>query len=275
MSRTLRAGVGTGTTGATTRWLRPIVVLLAVAAGAFGVGPYLLPQQGADASGFSGRDVFFYRLTGAASFGYAVALVIGLRTGWRGLRIPIASMAVFAVGSILACLAGIIVGGATWIAWVVLVASSFFLALHLWLLREPPDVGSQVGSGEADIADWYGYLVGFAMLAAIATGAGALLLGGKLGVLFGYAGTDDFVYRQMGAAILGYALGGYLSLQTRRWSEMEASAWGALAFNGFSAIATLIELTRPGGVNLWSIVVLLVSVVVSGGLILAISRRGR
>jgi hypothetical protein len=50
---------------------------------------------------------------------------------------------------------------------------------------------------------------------------------------------------------------------------------GALAFNGLSAIASVIEVTRTGGVNLWSLVVLIVSVGVSAGLVLAIRRGGR
>jgi hypothetical protein len=259
----------------TNRLLRPVVAVLAVAAGYFGVFPYLLPERGAELSGLTGQDVFFYRLTGAASFGYAVALLVGMRGGWRGLRIPMASMATFAVGSIVGCLVNIVFGGATWITWLVLIATSVFLVLQLLLLANPPAIGHGVGSGEPDIADWYRWLVGIGALAALGTGSLGLLLGGTLGRLFGYDGADDFVYRQMGAAILGYALGGVLALRSGRWVELRGSAWGALAFNGLSAIATVVELTRPGGVNLWSLVVLLVSVGVTGGLIVAIRRGGR
>jgi hypothetical protein len=258
-----------------TRWLRAIVAVMAFAAGYFGVVPYLLPELGAQLSGLTGQDVYFYRLTGAASFGYAVSLVVGYQTGWRGLRIPVAGMAVFAVGSIIACLIAIVGGSATWLAWVALLASAVLLGCQLVLLSAPPMIGDPVGSGAPDTADWYARLIALAGIAALGTGSLGLLLGGGLGRLFGYAGTDDFVYRQMGAAILGYAFGGLLALRSRRWAELRGAAWGALSFNALSAVATIPELARPGGINLWSIVVLVVSASVTAGLVVAIRRGGR
>ena len=155
-----------------------------------------------------------------------MALLVGASEGWRGIRIPIASMAVFAVGSIIACLVAIVSANGTWLAWLVLVASSIFLVLHLILLANPPAIGRPVGTGEPDIADWYRWLIRLAGLAALGTGSLGLLLGGSLGRLFGYTGADDFVYRQMGAAILGYAWGGVLALRSRVWAELRGSAWG-------------------------------------------------
>jgi hypothetical protein len=255
--------------------LKPIVILLAIAAGYFGVVPYLAPDVGAQLSGLSGKDIFIYRLTGAASFGYAVSLTMSWRDGWRGLRIPIASMAIFAVGSILACLVTIAAGGATWIAWVVLVASSVFLCLHILLLTRPPARGEPVGSGVSDVADWVRYLIAFGSIAALGTGGLALLLGGAGGTLLGgYSGTDSFVYRQAGAATLGLAFGGYLALRSGRWTEMRGSLWGSLAFNALSLLATVIEMAR-GGVNLLSIAVLGVSLIVTFGLAIALRREGR
>jgi hypothetical protein len=260
----------------TDRWYKPIVIVLAVAAAYFGIVPFLFPELGAQTSGFVGKDVFIYRLTGAASFGYTVALAMAWRDGWRGLRIPIAGMAVFAIGSIIATVAAIATGAGTWIVWLVLVASSIFLVFQLVLLTNPPSHTPAIGSGEPDVADWVIYLVAFGALAAFATGALALLLGGAGGTLLGgYSGTDSVMYRQAGAATLGSAYGAYLAIRSRRWVEMRGALWGALAFNGLSVIAALIEMSRPGGINLLSIAVLGVSVIVTAGVALAIRNRGR
>jgi hypothetical protein len=259
----------------TTRWLKPIVIVLALAAGYFGVVPFLFPQFGAQISGFAGHDIFIYRLTGASSFGYTVALAHAWRDGWRGLRIPIAGMAVFAIGSIIACLAAIVAGEGTWIVYFVLVASTVFLSLHLLLLTNPPAGGEPVGSGRPDVARWVLWLIAFGSLAALATGAVALVLGGAAGSLLGgYSGTDSVMYRQAGAATLGSAFGGLLALRSQRWVEMRGSLWGAFAFNGLSLIAAVIELAA-GHVNLLSVAILGVSLVVTAGLGAALVRGGR
>lgn len=259
----------------TNRWLKPIVIVLAIAAGYFGVLPFLVPEWGAQVSGLVGKDIFIYRLTGAASFGYTVGLIAAWRDGWRGLRLPIIGMAVFAVGSIIACVGAILAGEGTWLAYVVLVASSVFLALHLLLIRNPPARGEPVGSGPPDVTDRVIYLVAFGSIAAAATGGLALIFGGAGGhLLGGYSGTDSIVYRQVGAATLGSAVGGFLSIRTRRWREMRGGLVGAFAFNGLSLVAALIEIAQ-GGLNLLSIAVLGVSLVVTIGLAVAIRRGGR
>jgi hypothetical protein len=229
---------GGGTRIDTTRLYKPIVVILALAAAYFGLVPFLLPELGAQLSGFVGKDIFIYRLTGAASFGFTVALAMAWRDGWRGLRIPIAGMAVFAVGSIIATVLAIAAGEGTWIVWVVLVASAVFLGLQVLLLTNPPSQSPAVGSDEQHVADWVIYLVAFGSLAALATGGLALLLGGAGGTLLGgYSGTDSVMYRQVGAATLGSALAGYLAVRSRRWVEMRGALWGALAFNGMALVA--------------------------------------
>jgi hypothetical protein len=265
-----RAGIDTD------RWLMPIIAVLAFAAGVFGVLPFLAPGLVADLGGFTGQDVFIYRLVGAGSFSYTVALAQSWREGWRGLRIPIAGMAVFAVGSIIACLAAIVEGGATWPVYLILVASTVFLGLHLLLLSNPPQRGEPVGSGPQDVADRVIYLVAFGTIAAIGTGTLALVLGGEGAKLLGnYTGTDSIMYRQAGAATLGTALAGFLSIRSRRWAEIRGGLWGAFAFNTVALIATVIEITRPGGINLLSIAILGVSVIVSIGLAWALQRGGR
>lgn len=45
-----------------------LLVLLIAAGGFFGLAPLVFPTQFADVSGFSGQDVFMYRVAGAATF---------------------------------------------------------------------------------------------------------------------------------------------------------------------------------------------------------------
>lgn len=261
----------------TRRWLGPIVVLLGVVPGVFGLLLFLAPEASAKASGFVGKDIFLYRLAGAASFGYLLALAGAWRDGWPALRITIGGLAVFAVGSIIACVAAIAVGEGTWMVDVVLVASAILLGLELLLLMNPPTDAGGATSGEPDVADWVVYLIAFGAIAALGTGALALLLGGAGGsLLAGYSGTDSVIYREAGAATLGGAYGAYLALRSRRWSEIGRGLWGAIAFNGLSLVAAVLEIARGnGGLNLLSLAILGVSLIVTAGVALAIWRRGR
>src|ERR1041384_8730465 len=67
--------------------LERVLLLLPIAGGlVFGVFPFLLGGAFGRLLGFSGDDTFIYRLAGAATFGYAVALIMGLRQGdWMAL----------------------------------------------------------------------------------------------------------------------------------------------------------------------------------------------
>src|ERR1700675_5025740 len=122
----------------------PLVVLLIAAGLFFGLAPLLAPKQFGDFTGFQAKDLFVYRLAGAATLGYGVALLIGFRASWRELRILIASTAVFNGASIAACLVAIVQGGAQWLVYVILLASILFTAGTLNLLANPP-----LGHGES------------------------------------------------------------------------------------------------------------------------------
>jgi hypothetical protein len=66
------------------------LLLGTVLAAAFGLGPLLLPVRFALLLGFNGTDVFLIRQAGAASLGYAVMGVYGIRSGaWSELRLPL------------------------------------------------------------------------------------------------------------------------------------------------------------------------------------------
>ena len=62
--------------------LERILLLLPTAGGlVFGLFPLLLGGAFGSILGFPGNDSFVYRLAGAATLGYAVALILGLRQG--------------------------------------------------------------------------------------------------------------------------------------------------------------------------------------------------
>src|SRR5712692_10195433 len=116
----------------------PLLVVLILAGFFFGLAPLLGPKQFGDVTGFAGQDLFVYRLAGAATLGYGVALLVGFRANWRELRIIIASTAVFNGASIAACLVAIAQGGAQGLVYVILLASVLFTAGTLSLLANPP-----------------------------------------------------------------------------------------------------------------------------------------
>jgi len=260
----------------TRRWLGPIVAVLAIVPGAFGAYLFLAPEASARAFGLVGTDIFLYRLAGAASFGYLASLVAEWRGGWPALRITIAGMPIFAIGSILAAAVALVTGEGGWIVGAVFVASVVLLGLELVLLTNPPGPDRASTNGP-DIADWVTYLFAFGAIAALGTGSVALLLGGAGGkLLAGYSGTDSIIYREAGAATLAATYGAYLALRSRRWAEIGRGTWGALAFNGLSLIAAVLEIARGnGGLNLLSVAALAVSLVVTVGLALAMARGGR
>src|SRR5512145_945928 len=78
-----------------------ILLLLPIAGGlVFGVFPFLLGSAFGALLGFPGNDAFIYRLAGAATLGYAVALIMGLREGdWTPLRLIVLATLAFNVAS--------------------------------------------------------------------------------------------------------------------------------------------------------------------------------
>jgi len=259
------------------RAFRGLLVLLIAAGGFFGLAPLVFPTQFADASGFSGRDVFMYRIAGAATFGYAVGLASGFRSGWAAIRIPIASTCVFNAASIVACAVAIIGGGAQPVVYLILLASVLFTASTGYFLASPPGQGASgapAGSaGGSDMAPWVIGLFAIGTAAAAFFGVAALIPAGAFGHLLGYSGMDDFVYRQGGAATLGAAVGGAMVLMSRRWEAARIPARMALTFNGLSVVAAVLEITSGGQPIAW--LILVAAGLVTIGSAAAIARGGR
>lgn len=77
-------------------WYVRFLILGTVLSAAFGLLPLLIPVFGAQLLGFHGTEVFLMRQAGAASLGYAVMGVYGIRSGaWRELRLPLVMALIF------------------------------------------------------------------------------------------------------------------------------------------------------------------------------------
>ena len=254
----------------------PLLVLLVLAGLFFGLAPLLAPRQFADFTGFQGQDLFLYRLAGAATLGYGIALLVGFRAPWRELRILFASTAVFNGASIAACLVAIVQGGVQWVVFVILLASVLFTAGTLYLLANPPlGAGERAGpEGSPDVASWIVALFAIGVLASLVFGLGPLVAGGGFGRALGYPGFDDFIYRQAGAATTGACVGGLLALQSRRWREIRLAAVAAITFNAASVVAAILEVA--GGTPQPVVYIILAAAgLVTVGMALALQREGR
>jgi hypothetical protein len=218
------------------RWLLAIPLAGGVF---FGLLPFLTPREFSTAVGYSGDDPVVARLAGAATFGYAVALFYGIRDGrWRSLRFVVLATLVFNVISIAACVIEIVAGRAQPVVYAITLADIVIIAVT-WLLL------SRYGAmpeGPRDVAT---YLVVGLVLATIAGAVFGLapLLPKVAGPLFGYRGTDEFIYREAGAATFGYAVMGVWELRSLRWEELQLPVLMTFVFNALAFIAVLLELT--------------------------------
>jgi hypothetical protein len=220
--------------------LERILLLLPLAGGlVFGALPFLLGGAFGKAFGYPGNDSFIYRLAGAATFGYAVALTLGLRRrDWAPLRLVVIATLIFNLASMFACVVELLAGDTNIFVYLILGTSIAITAITAWILnRHAGGEGSSM-----DVSPWF---IRFIILGTILSAAFGLLpllipaLGAKL---LGFHGTDVFLIRQAGAASLGYAVIGALGIRSGAWQERTLTMIMALVFNGFSFIASVIAL---------------------------------
>jgi hypothetical protein len=217
-----------------------ILLLLPIAGGlVFGIFPLLLGGAFGRALGFSGADTFIYRLAGAATLGYAVALVMGLRQGdWTPLRLVVIATLTFNVASIYACTAQLMAGNTNLVIYLILGTSIAITAITAAMLNRRTGLERPA----PDTSIWY---TRFIVLGTVLSGIFGLmpLLIPVLGAqLLGFEGTDVFLIRQAGAASLGYAVMGVYGLRSRAWMELRLPLVMAIIFNGFSFLASLVAL---------------------------------
>src|SRR5438552_6384571 len=102
----------------------------------FGLAPLVVPAQFAAMTGYSGQDPYVYRLAGAATFGYAVALWLGIRRGdFPGLRAVIGATVAFNIVSLLASAVEIVAGRAQPVVFLIVVTDLAIIWLTLRILR--------------------------------------------------------------------------------------------------------------------------------------------
>jgi hypothetical protein len=220
--------------------LERVLLLLPTAGGlVFGLFPLLLGGVFGAAFGSPGNDSFIYRLGGAATLGYAVALIMGLRQGdWAPLRLVVIATLTFNLASIYACVVELMAGDTNIIVYLILATSIAISAITIWLLNRH----SNTMKMESDVSTWY---IRFLTLGTILSGAFGLLpllIPVQGAQLLGFHGTDVFLIRQAGAASLGYAVMAYLGIRSGAWMEIRLGLVMALIFNGFSFIASVIAL---------------------------------
>ena len=217
-----------------------ILLLLPIAGGlVFGVFPLLFGGAFGAVLGAPGNDSYVYRLAGAATLGYAVALIPGLRQGdWAPLRLVILATLTFNLASIYACLVHVVTGTANFFVYLIFGTSIAITGITLWMLNRHPHE-AQTGP---DVSVWY---IRFLILGTVLSAAFGLfpLLIPSLGAkLLGFYGTDIFLIRQAGAASLGYAVMGIYGIGSGAWHELRLPLIMALVFNGFSFIASVVAL---------------------------------
>lgn len=237
----------------------------------FGIVPLLFPDLLAAWAGTPGNDHYLYWLAGAATFGYAVALALGVRqAGWAPVRMLVAAVLTFNLASLYACLIEI-AAGAQPIVYLICGTSIALVALCAALLARHRGAASD---GPPNIAPWLVWLLRVATLLAAVFGLLPLLAPATFVQLGGGQGTDIFLYRQAGAATLGYATMGLLQLRSRHWAALRLPAVMGLVFNGIAFVASVVAIA--GGTGGWlAYPVALASLGVSIGSALALRRGGQ
>jgi len=220
--------------------LERVLLLLPIAGGlVFGLGPLLLGGAFGAALGFPGNDSFIYRLAGAATLGYAIALIMGLRQDdWMPLRLVVVATLTFNLASIYAGVVQLVAGDTNILVYLILGTSIAISAITAWSL-------SHHAGGERPVADGSAWYIRFLILGTVLSGVFGLmpLLIPVFGAqLLGFHGTDVFLIRQAGAASLGYAVMGVFGIRSGAWHELRLPLVMALVFNGFSFAASAIAL---------------------------------
>jgi len=260
-------GERTATLTTLERWL----LAVPLAGGTFfGLFPFVLPVQFATVFGYTGNDPFVARLAGAATLGYAVALFMGIRSGgWAPLRAVVAATLTFNLVSLLASVIELAAGRAQPVVYLIFVTDIAIVLITGSLLRRH----GATPQGPGDTAQWVAILT---VLGAIAAATFGLTpqFPSISGPLAGYHGTDEFLYREAGAATAGYAVMGIWELRSRRWEEMRLPHVMGLVFNGLAFVASVVEIL-VGALTIGVALIAPASGAFAVGIAVALARRGR
>jgi hypothetical protein len=221
-----------------------ILLLVPMLAGLFfGLFPLFGAKLFAQVTGYVGADddIFIYWTAGAATVAYGIVLAIAIREGsWTSTRLPVIAVLGFNACSLFACEEEIRLGRASThvIVYLILGASIFLCLLTTWLLarhRAAP-------RGEPETARWVPTFLVLATIAAFGTGLLALFLPEQLKSIFGLSVQDVFIYRQLGAATVGYGIMGIFQVRSHRWPELRLASLMAAIFNTLAFIIGILAL---------------------------------
>jgi hypothetical protein len=213
--------------------LERVLLLVPMLAGLFfGLAPLLTAKLFAQVTGYVGADdeIFVYWTAGAATLGYGIVLTIAIREGsWTAVWLPTIAVLGFNAFSLFACEEEIRLGRASThlIVYLILGASIFLCLLTIFLLARHRGAPR----GEPDMARWVTIFLVLATAAAFGTGLLGEFLPEQLRSVFGLSVQDVFVYRQLGAATLGYAVMGIFQVRSHRWAEIRLGSLMAAIFN--------------------------------------------
>ena len=245
---------------------RALMGVQLLAAGFFGLFPFLAPGEFARVFGLAGDEPYLFRLAGAATIGYAVAALLGLRASWRAIRVPLIATLTFNLAAVSACLISIDEAGLQPLSGLVALAAGTFAVLAAyWLNRDEGDRGEPRERLEP----------GFRLTIAAGVVAAGLVAGIQLFLpraftdLFGLAESDLVIVRLAGAATLGYATGGLFSILADDWRAARIQTVAAIAANVAAALASVIYIAQGGPSILGPLFL-----VASGGLVLALTGWG-
>jgi hypothetical protein len=205
---------------------------------ALGLLLYETPLAFARAAGDGGSDPLIGRLAGAAALGYMAALAYAwYRRTWTAARLPLLAALAFGVAAGYACIPALVTGGRP-LAYLILLAALAVIGAAAIVLR----AHRAEARPAADVAPWLYWFVVGATLLSVPFGLLPLLFPATFGHAFGLPGSDAFVYRMGGAAVLGYAVLGYFEVRSRAWAEIRSAAIMVVVFNGLGAIACALVL---------------------------------
>jgi hypothetical protein len=213
---------------------------------------YVFPRPFARIADLAGDDTFVYELGGAAMLGYAVALALGIRSGfWSPMRFVVLATYVFAA---IAFLAGFVSFASNQINGMVVLVS-LWAVIVAYALAQFLVAHRGARAGPRDVATWVWIVLALATLSAAVFGLGPQLPG-PFASLMGYKGTDEYVYRLAGGACFGYAAMGIPELRSLHWDDMRLPNVMALVFNALAFLASVFELLAGRGTLLVYLVAL-------------------
>lgn len=251
------------------------LLMLPLAAGAvLGLLAFLMPEFLGKFGGYPGNDPYIYRLTGAATLGYPVALAFVIRLGnWAAARLVVIGVLFFNLASLYACAYEFLKGRVEGhnVVYVILASSLAFVAITAWTLYSHSGTTQKK---EPDIARWLTWIIIVGTLASVVFALLPLFLPGQAASFFGYKGTDVFIYRQAGSACFGYAAMAILGLRSRNWNEFRWPSVAAVVFNGLSFIASVLALLS-GDPPLLPILIGVASLAVTVVTMFGIQRNGK